>query len=403
MSELPVITAGLSRVGFVCAGDASFAMARHALDAGHHVTLCTIESADDAGTVATLVSRGARLVATPGACAEISDVVVVATTCARESKLAADDGLARMRSGGLWVDVTETCDPNLARSLASEAARHGVHTIDAPLDAASHTGPSAQFSLVTCVGASDARAARAIAPLLVELALGRGAAAASTTELDVGPAGTGQEIAIARATAGAVAMIGLAEALIVAQRGGVSADVALRAISASSASSWAAHNWGPRLTRRAFAPATAPGGIMRSAQGIPGGAGASVRAVAKALRAASRHAAEQELALPAQSVASQLFVASLAAGDGDLGPHAVIRSAERLNVLRAVADDDTGGLTPRPPPGGRAGAGGASAAVPAGAPDPLPPPSDTPRAVASPRPKAQFRYDRGGASDEGRK
>jgi 3-hydroxyisobutyrate dehydrogenase len=109
-----------------------------------------------------------------------------------------------------------------------------------------------------------------------------------------------------------IANLAMAEALMLGAKADLDLEKMLAAISGGAAGSWQLSNLAPRIIKRDFNP-----GFM-------------VKLQQKDLRLVLSAASELGLGLPGVSLVHQLFNTIEAAGEGDEGTQALVKSLERM-------------------------------------------------------------------------
>jgi 3-hydroxyisobutyrate dehydrogenase-like beta-hydroxyacid dehydrogenase len=161
-----------------------------------------------------LASEGARVAATPQEVAAASDVliVIVSDPPAVEHVLWGDKGaLGSLRRGSVLVECS-TISPTLARREAAACAERGVEYLDAPVTGG--TWGAEKGELVMMVGGA-AEALKRVEPVFGAIA---------KRWFHLGPAGAGQTVKLAMNLLLALEVDALAEALALAQAGGVAGE-----------------------------------------------------------------------------------------------------------------------------------------------------------------------------------
>ena len=188
-------------------------------------------------------ATGARHAATPAEAARGADVAI---TCFPVSADVADvldgaDGLlAGLARGALLVDCTSG-DPATSRRIAARLAEHGVGFLDAPVSGG--TIGAEQGTLTVMVGGDGALVERA-RPVLEKF---------GKKIVHCGDVGAGDALKAVNNALLAIHVWSTAEGLAALAKAGVSADVALDVINASSGRSNASMNLFPeRVLTRAF-------------------------------------------------------------------------------------------------------------------------------------------------------
>jgi 3-hydroxyisobutyrate dehydrogenase len=219
---------------------------------------------------------------------------------------------------------------NRTRSKAEALREHGAEVVDSP--AAAADGAEA---VITCVGDSpDVRhvllgtggvcetlepGTLAIDMSTISPAMTREVAAAVEARGGVhcGPVGFGQLTKLCNQILCGLNLLGVCEALVLAEKVGLDLSKLLQATTAGAAGSWALAHLGEKMRNRDFAPA-----FMIDLQ-------------QKDLRLVLEQAAAGNLALPGTSLVSQLLAANQAAGEGREGTQALLKVLERLSNLDA--------------------------------------------------------------------
>jgi 3-hydroxyisobutyrate dehydrogenase-like beta-hydroxyacid dehydrogenase len=161
-----------------------------------------------------LVSEGAQMAATPQKAAAASDVVIVIVSDppAVEHVLWGENGvLGGLRRGSVLVDCS-TVSPALARRAAAACAERGVDYLDAPVTGG--TWGAEKGELVMMVGGA-AETLKRVEPIFGAIA---------KRWFHLGPPGAGQTVKLAMNLLLALEVDALAEALALAQAGGVAGE-----------------------------------------------------------------------------------------------------------------------------------------------------------------------------------
>ncbi len=293
----------MDRVGLIGLGIMGAPMARNLIQAGFPLTVWnrTRAKAD------AFAKDGATVAATPKALAAEVDVVVTMVTSspAVEAVLFGTDGvMAGARAGLLVVDMS-TISPEVTRSIAERAAAKGVRTLDAPVSGGEVGAIEARLSIM--VGGDAADVARAM-PILS--ALGK-------TIVHVGPHGAGQVVKLANQIAVVLNNLGVSEALVFAAAHGIDLEKTRQVVAAGAGSSWAMHNYAPKILAGDFRP-----GFMVDLQ-------------QKDLRLVLDAAFQLHLGLPGTALAHELYNALQQGGGGREGNHALIKAIEKLSGIEA--------------------------------------------------------------------
>ncbi len=191
-----------------------------ARDSGVRVTPTIEQAVAGAGIVATCVS-------------DVGDV---------EEVLFGDGGVAAAAAPGTLVIDFSTIGPVAAREFGARLVRSGLRFLDAPVtggDVGAHAG-----TLTIMVG-GDADDFASAGPVL---------AAVGKVAKHCGPSGAGQAVKLCNQVLGALHMVALTEALVLARMQGVDPALVVDVCSSGAAGSWALTNLGPRVLASDFAP-----------------------------------------------------------------------------------------------------------------------------------------------------
>lgn len=188
-------------------------------------------------------STGARVARTPADAARGADVVVTClpTSAEVEGLLLGDGGLLEgMHEGAILVDCTSG-DPSASRRIAVQLAEHGIDFLDAPVSGG--VAGAEKGTLTVMVGGDPALLER-VRPVLQ---------AFGEKIVHCGGIGAGHALKAVNNALLAVHIWSAAEGLAALVKAGVSPDVALDVINASSGRSNASMNLFPdRVLTRAF-------------------------------------------------------------------------------------------------------------------------------------------------------
>lgn len=287
------------RLGFVGLGIMGAGMAANLVRAGHQVTVWN----RTAGKADPVVELGATLAASPRAVAEASDIVFVCVsdTPDVEAMLFGDDGVAGGLAAGSLVVDHSTVSPAATRRWAERLAGRDVAFVDAPVSGGSEGAVKGTLSVMA--GGDDAAFDR-VRPYLD---------AVGSTITHVGPVGAGQTCKLVNQVLVVVSMLGVAEALVLAQAGGLDPNVAVAATKGGAGGSWMLANRGPQIAVRDFRP------------------GFTIDLQQKDLRLVLEAADELGVPAIATSIVHQLYRTLQADGLGGEGNHGLVKAIEKLS------------------------------------------------------------------------
>jgi 3-hydroxyisobutyrate dehydrogenase len=286
------------RIGFIGLGIMGQSMARNLLKAGFAVRVWNRTEA----RMAELAAEGAQTAASPAELAAQSDVIItcVSDTPDVEAVVLGDQGVIHgAREGSLLIDMS-TISPQATREMAGRLGERGVQMLDAPISGGSEGAARGTLSIM--VGGPADQVARAM-PLFE--AMGK-------TITHVGDHGAGQMVKLVNQILVVVNMLGVGEALLFAQAGGLDLAMTLEAVSQGAAGSWMLSNRGPQVIARDWSP------------------GFTIDLQQKDLRLVLE--AFERLRLPAlgTGLISQLYATLQRRGLGAEGNHALVRALEQL-------------------------------------------------------------------------
>ena len=209
----------MTSVGFVGLGAMGSRLAGRLLDAGHevHGTNRTAAKAQP------LIERGLRWHATPREVAAAADVTftMVADDAALEAVTGGRDGiLAGLAPAKVYVDMS-TVSPAASRAVAGRVRSLGATMLDAPV---SGSIPQAQAGTLAIMVGGEHEAFLRAEPLLHEL---------GDHVTHVGPNGQGLLLKLAINISLAAQTLAFSEGLLLAERGGIDAELASAVMSAS--------------------------------------------------------------------------------------------------------------------------------------------------------------------------
>jgi len=213
----------VAELGFVGLGVMGGRIAKRLLDAGHRVTGYN----RTASKARWLVDAGMRLAGTPREAARASEIVfsMVADTAALATVTDGPDGvLAGLGAGQVYVEMS-TVSPAASRALAQRVAETGARMLDAPVSGSVATLEQGRLSIM--VG-GDRETFDRVRPVLLDI---------GPTVTYVGPNGQAALMKIATNLNVAVQTLAFCEAVLLAEKGGIPREVAVRVLLASAIAS----------------------------------------------------------------------------------------------------------------------------------------------------------------------
>jgi 3-hydroxyisobutyrate dehydrogenase-like beta-hydroxyacid dehydrogenase len=288
------------RIGFLGTGIMGFPMARRLIEAGYEVRAWnrTREKAE------RLTAAGATVVATPRDAVRHAEVVICMLSSGPvcdEVLLGGGGALAEMGQGSTLV-VMSSIPVQTAQAHARAAAARDVGYLDAPVSGGEKG--AAEGTLAILIGGEKAVVQRARPVLQI---MGR--------PTHIGPAGTGQLAKLVNQLIVAGTITVVAEALLLAERGGADPAKVREAIRGGFADSTILEQHAPRMIANDFRP------------------GGPAKHQLKDTETAVALARELDLQLPVSALVDRLFADLVDHGDGELDHSAVIRELRRHNGL----------------------------------------------------------------------
>jgi len=285
-------------VGFIGLGIMGTGMARNLLLAGFtlHVWNRT------ASRMEPLVAEGAQAAKSPAEVAAACDVIItcVSDTPDVEAVILGEDGvIAGVREGALVIDMS-TISPQATETIAAKLNERGVHMLDAPVSGGSEGAARGTLSIMIGGAAEDVERAM---PLFQ--AMGK-------TITHVGVQGAGQTVKLVNQILVVGNTLAMAEAMLLAQAGGVDLQKAFDAVSTGAGGSWMFTNRAPQIMRRDWRP------------------GFTIDLQEKDLRLVLKAGDEMGVPLPGTSLIFNLYRTLQSRGLGSEGNHALIKALENL-------------------------------------------------------------------------
>jgi len=291
----------IRKVTFIGMGIMGAPIATHILDAGYQLTVYnrTREKAQP------LIDRGARWAPDVQSAALGADVVLTMLGYPQdvEEVYLERDGLIRSASKGAWMVDLTTSSPQLARDIHDAAEVEDKHAFDCPVTGGQQGAVEGTLTLM--VGAAQ-KDVEPLVPLLSTF---------SSKVYYLGGPGRGQTVKLCNQISLALAMVGYAEALALADRSGIDQKVMLDVVSHGMGDTRALDDLAPRSLAADYKP-----GFMA----------AHLR---KDLGLALEEAEDLGFALPGTEAANGLYDILCTVGGAQMGTQA-------LTLL--YQDDETG-------------------------------------------------------------
>ena len=282
-------------IGWIGTGIMGAPMARRLIGGGNRVRVFN-RSAERARALA---ADGATMAADAAACVAGAEFVFIMVPDTPDVEATVAKVETVLKPGQIVIDMS-TVAPAAERAIAARLKAKGVEYLDAPVsggDVGARDG-----TLAIMVGGDAAAFARA-RPLF-EL-MGK-------RITHMGASGAGQMTKLANQIAVALALEAAAEAIKLAQGGGLDASRVVEAIGAGAAGSWQLSNLGPKIIAGDYRP------------------GFFIKLIRKDLRLVAEAARESGLALPGLALMASMFNAAAALGHDLDGTQAVAAALDRL-------------------------------------------------------------------------
>jgi 3-hydroxyisobutyrate dehydrogenase len=255
-----------------------------------------------------LLEKGATWCQSPAEVAAESEIIftmVGLPVDVREVYLGEKGILSVKGTCRIVVDMT-TSLPTLAQTIAQEAAKQAIKSLDAPVSGGDIGARNAALAIM--VGGTK-EAFDEVYPLFQLL---------GNNISYMGRPGAGQHTKMCNQILVAGTMIGVSESLLYAEKvGGLDQDAVINIIGSGAASCWSINNLGPRIIRGDYDP------------------GFFVEHFIKDMGIALQEAAAVGLSLPGLALVHQLYLAVKAQGHGRSGTQALILALKTLNGDRA--------------------------------------------------------------------
>jgi 3-hydroxyisobutyrate dehydrogenase len=282
-------------IGWIGTGIMGAPMARRLIGGGNRVRVFN----RSAEKTRALAADGAIVAADAAACAAGAEMVFIMVPDTPDVEATIAKIEAVLKAGQIVVDMS-TVAPAAERAISARLKAKGVEYLDAPVsggDVGARDG-----TLAIMVG-GDAAAFERVRPLF-EL-MGK-------RITHMGASGAGQMTKLANQIAVALALEAAAEAIKLAQGGGLDPSRVVEAIGAGAAGSWQLSNLGPKIIAGDYRP------------------GFFVKLIRKDLRLVAEAARESGLALPGLALMTSMFNTAAALGHDLDGTQAVAAALDRL-------------------------------------------------------------------------
>ncbi|MYZ49065.1 NAD(P)-dependent oxidoreductase [Propylenella binzhouense] len=289
----------MAQIGFLGTGIMGFQMARRLCEAGHRVSAWN-RTRDKAER---LLPFGGTVADEPRAAADGAEIVIgmLADGPTSEAVFFGQGVVAAMGQGALLVDMA-SIPVETAQEHARRCRAAGIGYLDAPVSGGEKGATDGTLAIMAGGESGDFERAKPVLAVLGRPAL-------------VGPAGSGDLAKLCNQMIVGNTIATVAEALLLAERGGADPAAVREALMGGFADSAILRNHGLRMIERNFRP----GGLSRYQL--------------KDMRTASAHARSKGLELPVTECVSGLFAQVVEHGDAELDHSALMRELRRRNGL----------------------------------------------------------------------
>jgi len=287
----------MKQIAFIGIGVMGRSMVKNLMKKGFPVKVYSRRKESAEGVVAA----GAVWCGSIAECVQDADVVITMVGYPKDVEevyFGENAILASAKKGAVLIDMTTT-SPKLSKRIYEEAAKKGMHAVDAPV---SGGDVGAQKGTLSIMVGGDKEIVDANMDVL---------GAMGTAIVYEGGAGAGQHTKMANQIALGGAIAGVCEAISYARAVGLDVQTMLDAISGGAAGSWQMSNMAPRMLKGDMAP------------------GFFVKHYVKDLTIADEEARDAGVEMKVQQMVLEMYRQLEKDGMGDLGTQALIKVYEK--------------------------------------------------------------------------
>jgi len=280
-----VTTTTKQRVAVVGAGIMGSAIAHRLLECGHALAVFDL----DRTKVDALVAQGARAVASAAQAAAASDFIITSLNSAAivQAAVFGAGGVAESADASKLLIDMSSIDPPSTRSFEKTLREQkGMGWVDAPLSGGAPKALLGKLTVMAGGAAEDVARARGVMDSLC------------ATYTHMGPCGAGQTTKLVNQLLCAIGFQAVAEAVRLAEAGGVDAAQLAKALAGGRADSQILQEFGPKMAARDCTPTGRIDNMLKD------------------LEAVQAFAQQQRLPLPLTGAVSELHRSFVAAGIG---------------------------------------------------------------------------------------
>ncbi|MDP9992890.1 2-hydroxy-3-oxopropionate reductase [Variovorax boronicumulans] len=289
------MTFNRQRIAVIGVGIMGSAIARRLLECGHAVSVFDLDEAK----VQALQAQGAHAAPTAADAAAASDFVITSLNAAAvvERALFGENGVADAPADAqrLVIDMSSIDPPSTRRLAQMLRERTGMGFVDAPLSGGAPKALLGQLTVMAGGSADDVARARAVMDSLC----------ANYTHM--GESGAGQTTKLVNQLLCAIGFQAVAEAVRIAEAGGVDASKLPAALAGGRADSQILREFGPKMAARDYTPTGRIDNMLKDLEAVQG------------------FAQGQRLPLPLAGTVSELHRTFVAAGLGPEDTAAMMR------------------------------------------------------------------------------
>lgn len=284
------------QLGFAGLGVMGARMAGHLLRAGHRLRVWNRTPAKADG----LIESGALWCDSPESLAESSDIVFLCVSRSEDVSELVGRMAQASRGGTVFIDHS-TIEPHVAESLHGDIRARQLAFLDCPVTGGEKG--AIDGTLTIFCGGEKEHFDTAL-PFLE---------CYGKKVRHVGPPGSGQKMKMANQIAVAISVLAMSEALVYAQKAGLSVADTVDLVGSGAGGSWSFANYGPKVLSRDWTP------------------GFAVSLQQKDLSYALASARDSGACLPGAALTHQLFAALEASGRGGDATPALFEILEQLS------------------------------------------------------------------------
>lgn len=294
----------MTKVGVLGLGKMGSAIALNLLSKRHEVHVYNRSKEK----LRELVAKGVIQHPSPYDLAKSVDIVVTSLTdhdVVDSVMIGKDGALNGLKKGGLWIEMS-TIDPDASVRQAEQAKKAGVDRLDAPIIGNPKMAVEAQVSLL--VG-GDKDVLEKNREFLSQL---------GSPVIYLGNSGSGHKMKIILNLHLGTIGLAFSEAFVLSQKLGFAPSVFVDAFNKTAQKNYFSEVKGPLIAKGDYSPLF------------------TVNMLLKDLTLAENQATRQKVALPAGSLAKQLFTTSANQGQGEMDFSSVALTMQKLNGIKPI-------------------------------------------------------------------